>query len=259
MFPNDAAAPGNPMMNGYLHSVKDHKLQRDCPDSPRYGEAAVLTNGEKLSNHNTTEALVEDPQSTNATSNGIPGKLTNSDHLPGHARDKINDNGGGQTPIAICGMSMRLPGGISTPQQFWELLLSKSDARARVPQSRYNASAFHDGTSNPGNVASEYGYFLDDDLTRLDASFFNMSRPEVERLDPQQRLMLEAARECFQDAGVTEWRGKTIGCYMGNLFEDWCEIFAKDSQQWGNYRISGYGDFALSNRVSYEMDLQGPR
>lgn len=33
----------------------------------------------------------------------------------------------------------------------------------------------------------------------------------------------------------------------------------KDPQQAGVNRVDGYGDFMLSNRVSYEMDLRGPR
>lgn len=71
--------------------------------------------------------------------------------------------------------------------------------------------------------------------------------------------MLEVARECFEDAGETAGRGKRTGCYMGSLGEDWCEMFARETQNWGPYRYTGYGDFALFNRVFYEMDLQGPR
>ena len=33
----------------------------------------------------------------------------------------------------------------------------------------------------------------------------------------------------------------------------------KDSQQYGVHRIVGQGDFVLFKRISYEMDLQGPR
>lgn len=164
-----------------------------------------------------------------------------------------------QPPIAICGMALRLPAGLKTPQQLWEFLLAGGDARGRVPSSRYNVAAFHDTTGKPGTVITEYGYFLDEDIGALDTSFFSMPRMEVEQTDPQQRLMLEATRECLQDAGETAWRGKRIGCYMGSLGEDWCEMYAREPQNWGPYRYVGYGDFALSNRVSYEMDLQGPR
>ncbi|XDG09180.1 hypothetical protein ABKA04_008795 [Annulohypoxylon sp. FPYF3050] len=186
------------------------------------------------------------------------GHYTNGNHVAGVPVD--GDAGGGGMPIAICGMALRLPGGLTTPQELWEFLLAKGDARSRVPQSRYNLSAFYSPTGKPGTVSTEHGYFLDDsvDLGALDTSFFTMPRTEVERADPQQRLLLEVARECFEDAGVTNWRGKTIGCYVGNFGEDWLEMFTKETQQWGMHRVVGTGDFVLSNRISYEMDLRGP-
>lgn len=167
--------------------------------------------------------------------------------------------GKGEIPFAICGLALRLPGGLRTPQQFWEFLLAGGDARTRVPESRYNISAFYDPDGKPASVPTEYGYFLDDDLRALDTSFFSMPRSEAERASPEQRLMLEVARECLEDAGETDWRGRSIGCYMGNFGEDWCEMFARESQGWGQYRATGYGDFVLSNRISYELGLRGPR
>ena len=175
----------------------------------------------------------------------------------------INDDGvnvvpsHSQPPIGICGMAHRLPAALKTPQQPWELLLAGGDPRGRIPSSRYNVAAFNDPTGKHGTLITEYGHFLDEDIGALDTTFFSMPRMEVERTDPQQRLMLQATRG-FEDAGETAWRGKHIDCYMGSLGEDWCEIFASETQNQGPYRYIGYEDFALSNRVSYEMDLQGP-
>ncbi|CAG8152229.1 unnamed protein product [Penicillium salamii] len=163
-------------------------------------------------------------------------------------------------PIAICGMSVRLPGAVHTPQELWNFLISKRDARGPVPESRYNVSAYHSETAKPGSVSSEYGYFLDEsiDLASIDTSFFTMGKSEAERVDPQQRQMLEVARECLEDAGEVNWKGKPIGCFMGSFGEDWVEMFAKENQQYGQHRATGHGDFMLANRVSYEMDLTGP-
>ncbi|OJI87738.1 hypothetical protein ASPTUDRAFT_61784 [Aspergillus tubingensis CBS 134.48] len=165
-----------------------------------------------------------------------------------------------QVPIAICGMSVRLPGGLHSPQELWDFLISKGDARVPVPKSRYNATAYYSERPKPGTIKTEYGYFLDEsiDISAIDTSFFNMSKAEVERADPQQRQMLEVARECLEDAGEINWKGRPIGCYMGSFGEDWVEMFAKENQQYGVYRVSGYGDFMLPNRVSYELDLTGP-
>ncbi|KAJ5644819.1 polyketide synthase [Penicillium longicatenatum] len=161
-------------------------------------------------------------------------------------------------PIAICGMAVRLPGGLHSPQQLWEFLIAKGDARIPIPKSRYNASAYHSKTAKPGTVKTEYGYFLDVDPASIDTSFFSMNKVEIERADPHQRQMLEVARECMEDAGETNWKGRPIGCYVGSFGEDWSGIFSKESQQYGLYRVTGYGDFVLANRVSYEMDLIGP-
>ncbi|GKZ38794.1 type I Iterative Polyketide synthase (PKS) [Aspergillus brasiliensis] len=164
------------------------------------------------------------------------------------------------SPIAICGMALRLPGGLGSPQDLWDFLLAKGDARSRVPESRYNVSAFHSPSKRPGTVVTEYGYFLDESiqLGALDASRFSLSRAELEAADPQQRQMLEVVRECFDDAGEVNFRARPIGCYMGCYGEDWLELQSKDPQQNGMNRVDGYSDFMLSNRVSYEMDLRGP-
>ncbi|KAJ5768714.1 Acyl transferase/acyl hydrolase/lysophospholipase [Penicillium odoratum] len=158
-------------------------------------------------------------------------------------------------------MSVRLPGGIHSPQQLWDFLIAKGDARGPVPKSRYDASAYYSDSEmpNPGSTKTEYGYFLDEsiDLAYIDTSFFSMAKLDVERMDPHQRQMLEVARECLEDAGVN-WKGRPIGCYMGSFGEDWVEMSAKENQQYGLYRVTGYGDFMLSNRISYEMDLTGP-
>ena len=58
-------------------------------------------------------------------------------------------------PIAICGMACRLPGGISTPQQFWDFIIAKRDARIPVPKSRYNAAGFHSDVDKPGSIKTE--------------------------------------------------------------------------------------------------------
>ena len=165
------------------------------------------------------------------------------------------------TPIAISGMALRLPGGLESPQQLWDFLLAKGDAKGRVPESRYNVSAYQSKSKRPGTIATEYGYFLDENikLGSLDTSRFSLSRDELQSADPQVRRMLEVVRECFDDAGEARFRGTVVGCYMGCYGEDWLEMQNKDPQQSGPNRVDGYSDFMLSNRISHEMDLRGPR
>jgi acyl transferase domain-containing protein len=170
-----------------------------------------------------------------------------------------DDRIAGSEPIAICGIGLRLPGGIRDAHGFWDLLVSGRDARSVIPASRFAIEGFDASLAGHGAVKTRHGYFLEDDLSRLDASFFSMSRSEVERCDPQQRLLLEVVRECLDDAGEVNYRGQPVGCFVGAFSQDWLEMGAKESQHTGSYTLTGYGDLIIANRVSYEYDLRGPR
>lgn len=60
------------------------------------------------------------------------------------------------TPIAICGMSLRLPGNLRTPSDLFSFLLNHHDARASPDHVRYNANT-HGHSKSP---QSSEGYFL---------------------------------------------------------------------------------------------------
>ncbi|KAL8941662.1 MAG: hypothetical protein Q9211_001724 [Gyalolechia sp. 1 TL-2023] len=128
-------------------------------------------------------------------------------------------------PVAIIGMAMRLPSGVRNDETLWDMLIH------HVPKDRYNIDAWY-RPGKSGHVASKHGYFLDDpDLGAMDTSFWSMTKQEVEALDPQQRPLLEVVYETFQNAGVTEWKGKVIGCYVGTFEGDWLELDCKDPQK----------------------------
>ncbi|OJI89152.1 hypothetical protein ASPTUDRAFT_134297 [Aspergillus tubingensis CBS 134.48] len=163
-----------------------------------------------------------------------------------------------QGQIAICGVAMRLPGGIQSPDAFWDLLEHGRDARGPVPLSRYNLEGFDDSLEGKETIKTRFGYFIEDDLTTLDASFFSLTKNELEKCDPQQRKLLEVTRECLEDAGEVNYRGERIGCYVGTFGEDWLQMSAKESQHSGGYIMTGHGDLMIANRVSYEYDFHGP-
>ncbi|UKZ74593.1 hypothetical protein TrVFT333_002263 [Trichoderma virens FT-333] len=83
-------------------------------------------------------------------------------------------------------------------------------------------------------------------------------RTEVETSDPAYRLMLEVARECVNDAGEVNFKGRPIGCCMECFGEDYLDMLNRDPQQSVTNKPDSFGNFMLFNRVSYEMDLRGP-
>ena len=163
-------------------------------------------------------------------------------------------------PVAIVGMGMRLPGDVRTGDEFWELLISQRDCSSEVPKSRYNIDAFYH-PDKPQSVRTRRGYFLHDDyMEKSDKSFFSQVPGfTTSELDPQQMSLMEVVWECMENAGQTEWRGKKIGCYVGVFGEDWHELTAKETQAVTRVHTFANGGFTLSNRVSYEFDLKGPR
>ena len=80
-------------------------------------------NGRGVDGASASTAYAGDGRSNSVHSNGL---YTNSVHS--------NDTTPGVEPIAICGMALRLPGGLHTPQQFWDFLVAKGDARGCVPE-----------------------------------------------------------------------------------------------------------------------------
>lgn len=120
-------------------------------------------------------------------------------------------------PIAIVGMALRLPGKIHTPEALWDLIINRKTTRGLVPKSRYNIDGFFNASNRPGSVSVRHGHFLDesDAFDALDTSFFSMSKAEVEKLDPQQRMLLEVVWECMENAGQQNWRGSNTGVFVG--------------------------------------------
>ncbi|KAK4207791.1 hypothetical protein QBC37DRAFT_454492, partial [Rhypophila decipiens] len=162
-------------------------------------------------------------------------------------------------PLAICGMAMRLPGNIKTGDEFWDFLVNKRDTRAPIPPDRRDTSCAPNAGDQEGAHWTTHGYMLDNsDISTFDGSLFSMTRSELERTDPQQRLLLELARECFENAGETTWRGKQIAVYIGSFGEDWSEMQSQDTQDVHLYTVLGSSDCFLSNRISYEYNLSGP-
>lgn len=180
-------------------------------------------------------------------------------HINDHSTDSFDTPPptGSREPIAICGMAMRLPGGIHDDRGFWEVLYNSKDMRGPIPSERYNAQSFGDVLGKKGAIETQHGYFLTHDLSYLDASFFTMTKADLEQTDPQQRQILEVTRECLESAGEVNYRGKSIGCYVGTFGEDWLHSQSKENQTSGGF--GGSVDLMIANRMSYEFDFKGPR
>ena len=121
-------------------------------------------------------------------------------------------------PIAIIGMSCRLPGSVSTPDEFWELLARSRTGFSDIPPSRFSSKRFfHPNPGKSGCTNARGGNFLTQDLNAFDAPFFGFTQQEALSLDPQQRLLLECTFEALENAGIPKHSvvGQDVGVFVG--------------------------------------------
>lgn len=162
------------------------------------------------------------------------------------------------TPIAICGMGVRLPGRIRKPSDLFDMLVEQRDGKKIIPKERFNVDAYYNPHQKTGTLASPYAYLLDEDLSQFDTSMFGMSNAEVASTDPSQRLLLEVTREAFETAGEARFRGENIGTFVGDFTTGWEDLQDIDFQHTAPYMVMGKTDFVLANRIAFEYDLLGP-
>ena len=99
-------------------------------------------------------------------------------------------------------------------------------------------------------------------LFDFDAKFFSISPVEASRMDPLQRLLLEASVHSLQDAGLrlSEVAGSQTGVFFGCSAQDSAVIHlgATGRADINGYTNTGVSSSIASNRVSYLLDLHGP-
>ncbi len=165
-------------------------------------------------------------------------------------------------PIAIVGIGCRFPGGIDTPQSFWDFLVRGGDGTCEVPESRWNLDRYYDPTpGKPGKVYTKRGGFLGD-VSGFDPQFFGISPREAGFMDPQQRLLLETTWEAFEDAGLppTEWAHHKVGVFVGLFTHDYENIHMRTSERglYSPHSATGMSTTIAANRLSYAFDFMGP-
>ncbi|MEU8384973.1 beta-ketoacyl synthase N-terminal-like domain-containing protein [Streptosporangium sp. NPDC048865] len=179
------------------------------------------------------------------------------------ARRRLADEEGRRhEPVAIVGMACRFPGGVTGPEELWELVSSGGDAIGGFPADRgWDLEGLYD--PDPEASGKSYvrqgGFVLD--AGEFDAGFFGMSPRSALATDPQHRLFLESCWEALERAGIDPGtlRGSATGVYAGSMYELYSTRFLdRIPEAVEGTLLTSSTPSVLSGRVSYTLGLEGP-
>jgi acyl transferase domain-containing protein len=158
-------------------------------------------------------------------------------------------------PVAVLGIGLRMPGGTDDPDSYWTLLRDGVDAVAPLVDAA-------DGRRPPAAHRTADGHWAGQltEVDGFDADFFGIPGPEADRMDPQQRLVLEVAWEAIEDAGLPmeRVRGQQTGVFLGVYGTDYLTMQLGGRAEVSAYTAPGGAHSIAANRLSYLLDLHGP-
>jgi acyl transferase domain-containing protein len=164
-------------------------------------------------------------------------------------------------PLAVVGYALRYPGDATTPEKFWEMLMTRKCASTRYPADRLNIDAHYNPTTKRADTLSvDGGHFITGDLGAFDPAFFSLTATEAEGMDPQQRLALEVSYQALENAGISlNAVSETKTCvFSGCSANDYGTMHAKDPQAAGKYVAYSQAMCMIANRISWAFNLRGP-
>lgn len=155
--------------------------------------------------------------------------------------------------IAITGIALNLPGGITTLEALWDFLSDGEPSVRPYPTNRPNSRNWA-----PLDDNLKLANYLED-IVGFDASFFGITDEEARAMDPQQRLLLESAYHAFEDAGtpVDKLKEENVGVFTGISSSEYREYITENTQK-GPYDITGNLASTAAGRISYIFGLRGP-
>ncbi|XP_061853114.1 uncharacterized protein LOC133625531 [Colius striatus] len=161
--------------------------------------------------------------------------------------------------IAIVGIGCNFPGGDGI-DNFWKVLEEGKNCTVEIPPERFNAKDWYDPDDNkPGKICTTRAALLDE-FNSFDNHLFGINNMEAERMDPQQKLLIECTYKALEDAGVPveAVSGTKTGVFIGLMNRDYEIVTSRAVSEINHYDGTGTAMSIAANRVSFTFNLTGP-
>lgn len=163
--------------------------------------------------------------------------------------------------IAIIGYDCKFPGGASSPEKYWNLLLNKKSALVDISE-RFLIDDYYSEDKEIGKLYTKKAFLLTSDVYGFDNVHFEISEQEATSIDPQQRILLETSWNALLNAGldIESLKKKKVGVFIGLESFDYAntEFISKNVSDITPYTLFGVMPTSAAGRLAYYYDFRGP-
>uniref|UniRef100_A0A8C4RWS8 Reducing polyketide synthase PKS1-like n=1 Tax=Erpetoichthys calabaricus TaxID=27687 RepID=A0A8C4RWS8_ERPCA len=129
-----------------------------------------------------------------------------------------------------------------------------------LPEERFDLKLWYDPDDNVPGKSCTCRASLIDGFNEFDSKLFGITDAEVERMDPQQKLLLECTFRALEDAGIPMEKasGTSTGVFIGLMNRDYEMILNNVASTINHYNGTGTAMSIAANRISYCFNFTGP-
>nr|XP_006643393.1 PREDICTED: phthiocerol/phenolphthiocerol synthesis polyketide synthase type I PpsD-like [Lepisosteus oculatus]XP_015195232.1 PREDICTED: phthiocerol/phenolphthiocerol synthesis polyketide synthase type I PpsD-like [Lepisosteus oculatus] len=161
--------------------------------------------------------------------------------------------------IAVVGIGCNFPGGEGI-DNFWKVLLEGRNCAVEIPNERFSSKSWYDPDNSKAGKSRTTKAALIDGFNTFDHKLFGITEAEADRMDPQQKLLLECTYRALEEAGIPTEKasGTRTGVYIGLMNRDHEMILSNSPATINHYNGTGTAMSIAANRISYTFNFTGP-